>query len=134
MVVGGIASGCQILGLYIFKSAGLQPAWANLLALAISTQINFALSYQFTWHDRKAERPTLGYLLRRIVSFNWMRLSALVVNLTVFVVANLFVHYLLAGALAIAAAAIVSFTLSDIFIFRAPPARRAAGQPETRER
>ncbi|MFQ6019245.1 MAG: GtrA family protein [Dehalococcoidia bacterium] len=132
--VGVVASGCQLLGLYIIKSAGLPAAWANLLAFIISTQINFVLSYQFTWLDRKAERPTPGYILRRLVGFNWMRLTTLAINQGTFVVAHLFFHYLLAGAIAIAVAAGVSFTLSDLFIFRAARTRPGAGASDVHGR
>ena len=119
LCVGAVASLLQLTLLYVIHLSGIPKLLANFFAFEISTQVNFGLSYLITWYDRTPERPTLRYLIERLLGFNGMALTALAINMSVFFALMLMdVHFMIAGALAILAAATTNFIVSSRIIFR----------------
>ena len=100
------------------------PEVANVVAFLVATQVNFVLSYFWTWSSRRPlGRETVGYVLRRGVLFNGSALLAFGVNVTVFSAA-----YRLAGApsmvsavAATAVSAAASFLISSRVVFARRP-------------
>ncbi len=116
--VGGVASLIQLSLLYLIQLTGISKLLANFFAFEISTQVNFTLSYFITWYDRTPKKPTVRYVTERLLAFNGMAATTLVINMSVFALMLLFVHYLVAGALGIIAATTVNFIVSSRIIFR----------------
>lgn len=118
LFVGGVASLLQLLLLYVIQLSGMSKLLANFFAFEISTQVNFALSYFITWYDRTPERPTVRYVIERLLGFNGMAVTTLVINMSVFALMLLYVHFMIAGAVAIVVAATANFIISSRLIFR----------------
>ena len=118
LCVGAVASLLQLALLYVIQLSGIPKLLANFFAFEISTQVNFGLSYLITWYDRTPERPTLRYLIERLLGFNGMAITTLIINMSVFALMLMYVHFMIAGALAILAAATTNFIVSSRIIFR----------------
>jgi len=118
LCVGAVASLLQLTLLYVIHLSGIPKLLANFFAFEISTQVNFGLSYLITWYDRTPERPTLRYLIVRLLGFNGMAITTLIINMSVFALMLMYVHFMIAGALAILAAATTNFIVSSRIIFR----------------
>ena len=118
LCVGAVASLLQLTLLYVIHLSGIPKLLANFFAFEISTQVNFGLSYLITWYDRTPERPTLRYLIGRLLGFNGMAITTLIINMSVFALMLMYVHFMIAGALAILAAATTNFIVSSRIIFR----------------
>ncbi len=118
LMVGGVASLLQLSLLYVIQLSGISKLLANFFAFEISSQVNFALSYLITWHERTPERPTVRYILQRLFAFNGMAIMTLIVNMSVFALMLLYVHFLIAGAVGIIAATATNFIVSSWLIFR----------------
>jgi len=116
--VGGVASLLQLLLLYLIQLTGISKLLANFFAFEISTQVNFTLSYLITWYDRTPKKPTVRYVIERLLAFNGMAVTTLIINMSVFALMLFFVHYLVAGVLGIIAATITNFVVSSRLIFR----------------
>ena len=116
--VGGVASLLQLFLLYVIQLTGISKLLANFFAFEISTQVNFTLSYFITWYDRTPKKPTVRYVVERLMAFNGMAVTTLIINMSVFAVMLFFVHYLVAGALGIIAATTTNFVVSSRLIFR----------------
>lgn len=118
IAVGGVASLVQLSLLYVIQLSGVSKLLANFFAFEISTQVNFALSYLITWYERTPERPTVRYVLGRLLAFNGMAVTTLIINMSVFALMLLYVHFLIAGAVGIIAATATNFIVSSWLIFR----------------
>ncbi len=116
--VGGVASLLQLLLLYVIQLTGISKLLANFFAFEISTQVNFTLSYFITWYDRTPEKPTARYVIERLLGFNGMAVTTLIINMSVFALLLLYVHFMIAGAVAILVAAATNFVISSRLIFR----------------
>jgi putative flippase GtrA len=116
--VGGVASLLQLFLLYLIQLTGMPKLLANFFAFEISTQVNFALSYFITWYDRTPEKPTVRYVIERLLGFNGMAVTTLIINMSVFALMLLYVHFMIAGAVAILVAATTNFIVSSRLIFR----------------
>ena len=118
LAVGGVASLVQLSMLYVIQLSGISKLLANFFAFEISTQVNFGLSYLITWRERTPERPTVRYILQRLFAFNGMAITTLIINMSVFALMLLYVHFLIAGAVGIIAATATNFVVSSWLIFR----------------
>ena len=116
--VGAVASLLQLVLLYVIHLSGISKLLANFFAFEISTQVNFTLSYFITWYDRTPEKPTVRYVIERLMGFNGMAVSTLIINMSVFALMLLFFHFMIAGAVAVLAAAAFNFFVSSRLIFR----------------
>jgi len=116
--VGAVASLLQLVLLYVIHLSGISKLLANFFAFEISTQVNFTLSYFITWYDRTPEKPTVRYVIERLMGFNGMAVSTLIINMSVFALMLLFLHFMIAGAVAILAVATFNFFVSSRLIFR----------------
>ena len=100
------------------------PEVANVVAFLVATQVNFALSYFWTWSSRRPlGQETVGYVLRRGVLFNGSALLGFGINAAVFSAA-----YRIAGAppmvsavAATAVSAAASFLISSRVVFARRP-------------
>lgn len=104
---------------------------ANVVAFLVATQVNFLLSYFWTWRDRRpVGRESAGCVLRRAALFNGSATAAFAVNAVAFSAA----HRLAAlgpspsALVATVASAAASFLLSSGVVFAHRPLL-VAGDP-----
>jgi putative flippase GtrA len=132
---GGIAAVVQLAILDGLTDLRWGPFPADFLALLISTQVNFALSYVLTWRDRRPRRNTVRIVLQRWAAYQASASAAALLNLAVFLVGQTDLHLLVASALGTASAAGLNFVAGDRLVFRVPrvvPRRRVSSdQPES---
>jgi putative flippase GtrA len=108
------------------------PEVANVVGFVVATQVNFVLSYFWTWSSRRpVGQETVRRLLRRVALFNGSAALAFGANAAVFSVA-----YRIAGVspvgsalMATAGSAVMSFVLSSRVVFTLPPVLDAGAQP-----
>src|SRR5438270_4440871 len=117
VAAGGLCALLQVLLLIaLVRAARMPPLVANLVAAAVSTQVNFGLSVAFTWRERiPASGPK--YLIRRLMSYNGLAVGTLAVNELVFSISLRFVSYPVAGWLGILVAASLNYMVSRKVIF-----------------
>jgi putative flippase GtrA len=104
------------------------PETANVVAFLTATQVNFALSYSWTWSSRRPPgRETVGYVIRRAFLFNGSALLGFSLNAVVFSTAHRIVGMppLGSAVVATAASAAASFLLSSRVVFTRRPVLRA---------
>lgn len=106
---GGLAALVQLAILDALIDGRWAAIPANAVALLVSTQVNFVLSYLFTWRDRRPIAGTRLAVLRRWATYQG----------SVFVAAWADLHALVASALGTAVAALVNFVAGDRLVFRA---------------
>lgn len=116
--VGLACSGAQLGMLAAFVQLGMRHDLANMLALAFSTQLNFLLSSLIIWPDRPVTRDRTRAILQRLVAFNAISFTTLLINEGVFAVSDRFLPYLIAGICGIAVAAPINYLIEHFFIFR----------------
>ena len=131
VLVGGTCGVVQLALLHTLVTSGLEEHVANLIAFAVSVEVNFALSQSFTWRDRWASSLGMGTLLQRLLLFNAAATTTGVVNQGVFALLNLFISYLPAAAGGIFVAAFTNFALNDRIVFRRGNSRRTSADAGT---
>jgi putative flippase GtrA len=123
------------LSVFALVSPWSVPEVANVVAFLTATQVNFALSYCWTWSSRRpVSRETVGYVIRRAVLFNGSASLGFCVNAAVFSTAHRIagIPPLQSAVVATAASAAASFLLSSRVVFTRRPADdavEAAGPP-----
>jgi putative flippase GtrA len=116
-MTGLLASAVQLLLLGGLLHLDLRVLPANALAFALAAQVNFALSYGFTWSDRRDVAPSRP--LVQWFEFLSSISSTAVLNLAVFAFASSVLPAMLAAASGIGSAACLNFLLGDRLVFRA---------------
>ena len=125
-VVGLTMTGLH-LTLFQLLVAGSVPEVANAVAFLVVTQVNFALSYSWTWASRRpAGRHPAPALVRRAALFTGSALVGLAMNTVVLSIAHRIggLPALHSAVVATAASAVTNFVLASRVVF----ARR--GVPE----
>ena len=100
------------------------PEAANAVAFVVATQVNFVLSYFWTWSARRpVGEESVGSVLRRAVLFNGSAALGLGVNTVVFSTALRLVGLapLTSALVATVASATTSFLLSSRVVFARRP-------------
>ena len=108
------------------------PEAANVIAFLTATQVNFALSYFWTWSARRPlGEETVGSVLRRAVLFNGSAGLGFGVNAAVFSTAHRLVGLapLESAVVATFASAAASFLLSSRVVFVRRPVPAAVDVP-----
>jgi len=123
---GGAGALTQLALLAGLVRLGLHAVPANGLALLVSAQVNFALSYLFTWHDRRAIGPAWRTLPARWFAFHGCIATTAALNLGIFAAARVFLPNLIAAGAGIGVAAIVNFAVNDRLAFGRPAPRGGA--------
>lgn len=103
---GGIAALCQLGLLDALSHQGWNPAPANITASLLGAEVNFALSFLFTWRDRFSIRGVKQVLSQLL-----------------FLATRPVLPLLLASLLGTCVAAIANFVLMNQFVFRQQPRR-----------
>jgi putative flippase GtrA len=96
------------------------PEVANVIAFLVATQVNFALSYSWTWSARRpVGSETVGSVLRRALLFNGSAALGFGVNAVVFSAAHRLVGLgpMHSAVVATVASAAANFLLSSRFVF-----------------
>jgi putative flippase GtrA len=117
---GGLAALVQLGMLDVLTDWRWTPILANAVALLLATQLNFALSYVFTWGDRRPRTGRPVTVLGRWATYQGSVAGTALLNMGVFVVARADLHTLAASALGTAVAAAANFVAGDRLVFRAP--------------
>ena len=117
-LVGLTCSAVQLGLLAAFVHLGMRHDPANLIAFAFSTQFNFLLSSLIIWPDRRVTSDRAKITVQRLIAFNGISITTLLINEGVFAVADQFMPYLLAGVCGIAVAAPINYLIEHFLIFR----------------
>ncbi len=118
---GGVAAAAQLALLHALLGRGWVAMAAEVVALLVSTQVNFALSSLFTWRDRRLASPFGLALLTRWVTYQWSGAGAAALNMVVFALARLDLSVLAAAALGTLVAGAANFVAGDRLVFRERP-------------
>ncbi len=118
-LTGGIAALVQLGILDALTDARWTPILADAVALLLSTQVNFVLSYRYTWRDRRPRAGAPRAVLGRWATYQGSTAGTALLNIGIFVVARADLHMLAASALGTAVAAVVNFIAGDRLVFRA---------------
>jgi len=132
--VGLTCSAIQLGLLAAFVHLGVRHDPANFIALALSTQFNFLLSSLIIWPDRPVSSERVKTIAQRLIAFNAISITTLLINEGVFAVADRFMPYLLAGVLGIAVAAPINYFIEHFLIFRTPEGTPTHEAPRQRLR
>jgi putative flippase GtrA len=114
-LTGGLASLVQLGLLALLTESSWPTAPANVVAILLAAQVNFALSSLFTWRDRRRTAP----LWRRWLAFHGAIAATALVNQSVFLATRTALPALMASAAGIAVAAVGNYLLGDRLVFRA---------------
>lgn len=115
--VGGSCAALQLLALALLVRLGVEPHGANVLAFALSTQVNFALSSVITWRDRRVA-PGWATSGKRLAGYNALALGSLAINQLVFTLALPATAVPVASGLGILAGMALTYTASGQMLFR----------------
>ena len=115
---GGIAALVQLLVLDALTDHHWSPVLADALALAVGAQVNFCLSYIYTWHDRRPVRRNPRVLVRRWGLYQAAAATTAVLNLFVFDATRHELPIWLAALVGTIVAAAALFALNDRIVFR----------------
>ena len=118
-VAGGLATLLQLTLLAALVDLGSEKSFAHIIALIVSAQVSFFLNREVTWSERRAPDEKGLQLIGKLARFNGMIAVSMLVNQLTFVVAAAHIEYLLAGALGVAVAAGINYTVSDRLVFSA---------------
>lgn len=116
-VIGVVCGAVQLGLLAAFTEGTSLGSLSNMVAFAISAQLNFVLNRAVTWRDRMGRR--LRAVLGQLAGFNALMLVAVVFNQAIYLVALHIVPYLVAGAIGIGATTLGKYVIADRWIFRA---------------
>lgn len=114
-VVGVSCAIFQVMLLSWITALGAIDDVANLIAFAISAQINFFLSRHITWRDEKSNN--LFGTVKELFHFNWTRGMLYIITPVVFFFANMFMHYWLASLAGNMIGLVLSYLITDRFVF-----------------
>src|SRR2546423_5004724 len=117
-VTGGLAGLLQLAMLALLTRHGWDSILANVVALLLSTQANFALSYLFTWRDRRPHEGTPPVVFVRWAAYQGSVAGTALLNMLVFVATRAVLPPLVASAAGLAVAASGNFVIGDRFVFR----------------
>lgn len=121
-VVGLAVTGLH-LALFALLSRWTVAELANVVAFVVATQVNFAVSYYWTWSSRRlVGEETLRSVLRRAAVFNGSAALGFGVNAAVFSMAYRVVGMpsMASALVATVVSAAASFVLSSRVVFTAP--------------
>lgn len=121
LCTGSIAALAQLGLLAALTQQHWNPTLADAAALVLGTQVNFGLSYRFTWRDRRPPGWTPAAVARRWSLYQGATAATAMLNLVVFVVAHHLLPVLPLGWAALAgtaSAAGANFVLTDRVVFR----------------
>ena len=114
-LTGGLAGLLQLGLLALLTGSSWPTAPANVAAILLGAQVNFALSSLFTWRDRRRTAP----LWRRWLAFHGAIAATAIVNQSVFLATRTALPALMASAAGIAVAAVGNYLLGDRLVFGA---------------
>ena len=117
VAVGLVSSAVQLgcLATLVQLGAGHDPA--NVVALLTAAQVNFLLSAAVIWPDRPTSIREPDRLPQRLVAFNAMSATTMLINEGVFAASVHVVPYLLAGVAGIGVAAPINYVVGHYLIF-----------------
>ncbi|MEX0783212.1 MAG: GtrA family protein [Dehalococcoidia bacterium] len=113
--IGGVCAVAQLLLLALLQERTGLGAWSNALAFLVAAQINFVLNYAVTWRDRMT--PGVLVLARRLAGFNVLVAIGLPLNQGAYLLAEMVVPYIIAGAVGIGATTLAKYLIADRWIF-----------------
>jgi putative flippase GtrA len=121
-VAVGLAMTVLHLAVFRLVSAWVIAEIANVVAFLVVTQVNFVVSYYWTWSDRRVGKETARSVLRRAVVFNGSAALGFGVNAAVFSMAyrGAGSSPMVSALVATVVSAAASFLLSSRVVFVRP--------------
>lgn len=117
---GSIAALCQLGLLGVLSHQGWNSALANITASLLGTEINFMLSFAFTWSDRCFNKG-VKQLLRRWIAYHTSIIGTLLLSQLLFLATRPVLPLLLASLLGTCVSSVANFLLMNYFVFRRHP-------------
>ena len=121
-LVGGTAALLQLATLDALELAGLGPILSEVAAFLLAAQLNFGLSWVFTWADRAAGQS----FVRRWAAFHGAISGTALLNFAIFTATQGVLPHPVAAALGIGGAALINFAVGDHLVFRGGRPKEAA--------
>lgn len=118
LCTGAFAALVQLSILDAFTEQHWTPIAANAVALLLSTQVNFVLSYVFTWGDRRPLQATPRAVLGRWTVYQGSTAGAALLNMGVFILTRADLGTLVASALGTAVAALLNYVAGNRLVFQ----------------
>jgi putative flippase GtrA len=115
-IVGAGCGALQLAGVYALIQAGLYATVSFALCFVASAQLNFLLSWRFTWADRRLEESN-GRRLRRWAGYNLTALAGLLVSTVTFAEGSRVAGLLIGALCGIAASTSITFLVGDRLLF-----------------
>jgi len=122
---GGAAALFQLALLDALVHQGWNPALANIIASLFGAQVNFVLSFLFTWRDRHSHKG-MKQVLGSWIAYHASITGTLLLNQLLFLAARPVLPLLLASMLGTGVAAVVNFVIMDRVVFSQRPTRGQA--------
>ena len=114
---GGVCAVMQLSILALLTHYHWHPIIANSTAFLLSGQINFCLSFLFTWHDRQPTIGTKHIILARWLGFHCSIAATFFLNLLFFTLIHMVLSTVLASAVSIILVAVLNFAIMNRLIF-----------------
>lgn len=114
---GGVAALCQLGLLDALSRQGWNPVLANITASLLGAEINFMLSFLFTWSDRCLNKG-VRQVLRRWIAYHTSIIGTLLLSQLLFLATHSVLPLLLASLLGTCVAAVANFVLMNQLVFR----------------
>jgi len=116
LIVGFATTVLGFLLLYVFiEWQGLDKNTANLTQLLIVLQVNFFFNTKFTWRDVPTTKKGWFY---KWTGFHLVHLVGFVTNLAVYAGLVVWLHYIVASAIAIALVTVLNYLGMDKIVFK----------------
>lgn len=119
LAVGGVCAIVQGGLLVLLTEVGAVGNIGNLIAFAVSGQLNFLLNTALTWRDTVVSARR-GRVLR-VLRFNVVLAAAALANQVLYLGARAVLPYLLAAAAALIVTTVAKYHLSNRWVFRRRP-------------
>jgi putative flippase GtrA len=112
-LTGAAAAAVQLAILAALTARGVPGLAADVAALLVAAQANFALSQSFTWGDRHLKGPVVA----RRAAYPVAIAGSALVNLGEFALVHHWTPALAAGGFGIAVAAAMNYAIGDRVVF-----------------
>lgn len=117
---GGAAALVQLVILDTLVERHWAPLPADIVAVVLSTQVNFVLSYIFTWGDRRPLHSSRSLVLTRWARYQGSVAGTAALSLIIFTILHPHIGPTGASAVGALLGGVINFVAGDHLVFRRP--------------